>query len=76
MMPPRMLFCSLAALVVLSGTTIPFAAEQDEPFSPATLREIGRVEAEIDRIEAESLNCSAPGEPGAANRAAWKTFAV
>ena len=55
MMPLRMLFCSLAALVVLSGTTMPFAAEQDEPFSPATLREIGRVEAEIDRIEAESL---------------------
>ena len=55
MMLPRTLSCSLAALAALSGNTMLFAAEQDAPFAPATLREIGRVEAEIDRIEAETL---------------------
>jgi cytochrome c peroxidase len=32
-----------------------FAADDAAPFSPATQREIARVEAEIDRIETESL---------------------
>jgi cytochrome c peroxidase len=55
MMLPRMLSSSLAALAALSGVSVLFATEQDEPFSPATLREIGRVEAEIDRIEDKTL---------------------
>src|SRR6516225_4094629 len=38
-----------------SGIAMLFAAEQDAPFSPATLHEIDRVEAVIDRIEAETL---------------------
>jgi hypothetical protein len=51
MMLPRTVSSFLAAL---SGSTMLFAAEQDTPFSPVTLREIGRVEAEIDRIEVET----------------------
>jgi cytochrome c peroxidase len=59
MMLPRMLSSSLAALAALSGVSMLFAAEQEEPFSSATLREIGRVEAEIDRIEDETLKRAA-----------------
>lgn len=55
MMLPRTLSCFLAALAALSGNTMLFAAEQDTPISPATLREIRPVEAEIDQIEAETL---------------------
>jgi cytochrome c peroxidase len=39
------------------STAIPilFARDSSEPFSPATLAEIARVEADIDRIEADTL---------------------
>jgi cytochrome c peroxidase len=44
------------AAAVLSGMTMLRGRESVAPFSAATLREIAQVEAEIDRIEAESLN--------------------
>jgi cytochrome c peroxidase len=45
----------LAAAAVLGGDSLSFAGDVAAPFSPAAQREIARVEAEIDRIEMESL---------------------
>jgi cytochrome c peroxidase len=55
MMLPRTLSCFPAGLAALSGNTMLLAAGQDTPISPTTLREIGRVETEIDRIEDQTL---------------------
>jgi cytochrome c peroxidase len=52
---PRTLFCVFAAVAALSGITMLPARENTPPLSPAMLREIARVEAEIDQIESESL---------------------
>jgi len=45
------------AVVACMSTAIPilFARDSSEPFSPATLAEIARLEADIDRIEADTL---------------------
>jgi cytochrome c peroxidase len=52
---PRAHFCVVAAVAAFSGITMLLARESTAPLSPAILREIARVEAESDRIEAESL---------------------
>jgi cytochrome c peroxidase len=52
---PRTLFCAVAAVAALSGMTMLLARENTAPLSPEILREIARVEAEIDQIESESL---------------------
>src|ERR1700753_3185578 len=52
-------FCVVAAVAALSGTTMLLARENTASLSPAILREIARVETEIDRIEAERLKCLA-----------------
>lgn len=44
------------AAVVVSGLSMPSARDIGSPFSPQTLREIARVENEIDRIESETLD--------------------
>jgi cytochrome c peroxidase len=49
------LSCLLPVIATFSGGTRSFAADGATPFSPATQREIARVEAEIDGIETESL---------------------
>jgi cytochrome c peroxidase len=45
------------AVVACMSTAIPilFARDSSEPFSPGTLAEVARVEADIDRIEADTL---------------------
>jgi cytochrome c peroxidase len=53
---PRMLLLAVIVIVVaLGGVVILHAAESAWPLSPAALREIAQVEAEIDRIEAQTL---------------------
>jgi cytochrome c peroxidase len=51
----RTVFCVVTPVAVLSGITMLPARENTSPLSPAILREIARVEAEIDQIESESL---------------------
>ena len=51
----RALSVFVAAGVAASGISVLSARDSGLPFSPATLREIARVESEIDRIETESL---------------------
>jgi cytochrome c peroxidase len=55
MTPLHTLTCLLAIGAGASAITTLLARENTAPFSPATLREIARVESEIDGIEAESL---------------------
>src|ERR1700759_895801 len=52
---PPTLIVFVTAVPVLSGITMLPARENTSPLSPAILREIARVEAEIDQIESESL---------------------
>jgi cytochrome c peroxidase len=53
---PRVLLLSFVVIVVaLAGSVFLHAAESAWPLSPAVLREIAQVEAEIDRIEAQTL---------------------
>ncbi|MGY4432903.1 cytochrome c peroxidase [Bradyrhizobium sp. F1.13.1] len=60
---PRTLSCVVAAVAILSGMTILLARENRAPLSPEILREIARVEAEIDQVENESLKrLAAPPE--------------
>jgi cytochrome c peroxidase len=51
----RTLTCLLAIGAGALAITTLLARENTAPFSPATLREIARVESEIDEIEAENL---------------------
>jgi cytochrome c peroxidase len=53
---PRMVLLPFIVIVVaLSGAVLLHAAESASPLSPAALREIAQVEAEIDRSEAQTL---------------------
>ena len=51
----RLLILVVSAIGGLSAAGLLSARESPAPFSPSTLREIARVEAEIDAIEAETL---------------------
>jgi cytochrome c peroxidase len=51
----RLLILVVSAIGGLSAAGLLSARESPAPFSPATLREIARVEAEIDAIETETL---------------------
>jgi cytochrome c peroxidase len=55
MKPSSLLAWLLTPAAVFSGGALSFAGDDAVPFSPATQREIARVEAEIDGIETESL---------------------
>jgi cytochrome c peroxidase len=51
----RGLYVLLVVVVGTSGISMLSARDSRSPFSPSTLREIARVESEIDRIETDSL---------------------
>ena len=53
--PPMLVLRFIVIAAALSGGVILHAAESASPLSPAALREIAEVEAEIDRIEARTL---------------------
>ena len=76
---PRMVLLPFIVIVVaLSGAVLLHAAESASPLSPAALREIAQVEAEIDRIEAQTLErlAAPPGNRSPADRTTWQSNAL
>ena len=51
----RVLSAFVSVIVGVSGVSMLSARDRDSPFSAATLREISRIENEIDRIESETV---------------------
>ena len=74
-MNARIAAAVMAIVATLDGAAV-WAQQPPVTLSPAALKEIAKVEAEIDRIEAQALERLTARQRGAASRAAWQSYAL